>query len=188
VPNPLRAAYEVFDGKLERLKLIISSAQGRGYAARDLEAAVSWLLWMHGFQVTHLGGTRETHIEGPDLIAFTPIRGNFAVIECTTGLLGADKKMATLVERAAMLRRQLDAVGQQNRQVLKVMVTSKPSDEIAAERPDAERLGVLVLTREDLDELVLHSIGIPDAERLFTEALEGVKAKLEPSLPGIGNV
>ena len=75
---------------------------------------------MHGFQVVHLGATRQTQIEGPDLMAFTPVTGNFAVIEYT-GHLGADKKLPNLVERAAALRRSLDATGQRQRQILKVL-------------------------------------------------------------------
>jgi hypothetical protein len=184
VPNPLRAAYEAYDDKLQRLTQIINSAQGRGYEARDLESAIGWLLWMHGFQVAQIGATRQTHIEGPDLIAMTPT-GHFAVVECTSGLLGADKKMANLVDRAAVLRRRLDGLGLQHREVLKVMATSKRADEVAAERPDAERLGVLVLTREDLDQLVINSVGLPNAERLYSGALESVRPKVQPVLPGL---
>jgi hypothetical protein len=84
VQNARRTAYEAFDGKLETIKNIIATAQGRGADARDLESAVAWLLWMLGFSVAHLGGTRRTQ-EAADLIATTPA-GHFAVIECTTGL------------------------------------------------------------------------------------------------------
>jgi hypothetical protein len=44
--NPRRAVYESFDPKLETLRNIVGAAQSRGQAARDLEAAVAWLLWM----------------------------------------------------------------------------------------------------------------------------------------------
>src|SRR5262249_5711904 len=58
--NPRRAVYEAFDPKLETLRNIVGAAQSRGQAARDLEAAAAWLLWMLGFSVAHLRGTPRT--------------------------------------------------------------------------------------------------------------------------------
>lgn len=168
VQNPQRSAYEVFDDKLQILHDFLAKSQSRGRDARDLEAGVSWLLWMLGFSVAHLGGTDKTQ-NAPDLIATTP-RGNFAVIECTTGLLKAENKLALLVERTEVLRRRLEVSGHQHLHVLPVIITSKSQEEIKADIEQAERLGVLVLTRESLEKAVLRSLVLPDAEALFAEA------------------
>lgn len=57
VQNPHRSSYEAFDEKLDILRDFLTKSQGKGRDARDLEAGVSWLLWMLGFSVAHLGGT-----------------------------------------------------------------------------------------------------------------------------------
>lgn len=172
VQNPQRSAYEAFDDKLQILHDFLSKSQSRGRDARDLEAGVSWLLWMLGFSVAHLGGTDKTQ-NAPDLIVTTP-RGNFAVIECTTGLLKAENKLALLVERTEVLRHRLEVSGHQHLHVLPVIITSKSQEEIKADLEQAERLGVLVLTRESLEKALLRSLVLPDAEALFTEAEQSV--------------
>lgn len=172
VQNPQRSAYEAFDDKLQILHDFLSKSQSRGRDARDLEAGVSWLLWMLGFSVAHLGGTSKTQ-NAPDLIVTTP-RGNFAVIECTTGLLKAENKLALLVERTEVLRHRLEVSGHQHLHVLPVIITSKSQEEIKADLEQAERLGVLILTRESLEKAVLRSLVLPDAEALFTEAKQSV--------------
>jgi hypothetical protein len=62
VQNARRNVYEAFDPKLETLKDILGKTQGRGLEARDFESAVAWLLWMLGFSIAHLGGTRRTQL------------------------------------------------------------------------------------------------------------------------------
>jgi hypothetical protein len=192
MPNPHRTAFEAFDNQLELIKLIFEKAEGRGFQARDLEAAIAWLLWMNGFLVVHLGGTQSVQVPGPDIIAMTPQTGHFAVIECTTKHLGSDKKLPDLVANAEKLRRKFDAAGQGHRKILKILVTSLKSDDIAAEREDAERLGVVVLTREHIENAINRSMVIPNAEAMFAEALQIAQAGIdkhaaEPTLPGLSN-
>ncbi len=79
--SPRRAVHEAFDPGLETIKDIIGKALPKGQEARDLEAAIAWLLWMLGFSVAQLGGTPRTQ-DAADLVATTP-SGHFAVIECT---------------------------------------------------------------------------------------------------------
>jgi hypothetical protein len=146
--NPRRAVYEAFDPKLETLKTTIANAQGRGEEARDLESAVAWLLWMLGFSVAHLN-TRKTR-EAADLLVTTP-SGHFAVIECTTGLLKAENKLSLLHERAEAARRGLAASNSAHLRLMPVMVTSKMRADITPDLEIAEKLGVLVLTRESLE-------------------------------------
>lgn len=167
VQNPQRSVYEAFDDKLEVLHDFLSKSQGKGRDARDLEAGISWLLWMLGFRVAHLGGTGKTQ-NAPDLIATTP-RGNFAVIECTTGLLKAENKLALLVDRTEALRQRLETSGNRHLHVLPVIITSKVREEVKADLEQAEKLGVAVLTKESLEEALKRTLVLPDAETLFTE-------------------
>jgi hypothetical protein len=172
--NSRRAAYETFDSKLEGLRDIISRALRKGEEARDLEAAVSWLLWMLGFSVAQLGGTRRTQ-DAADLIATTP-GGHFAVIECTTGLLKADNKLAILHERSLAVRRSLEASNHNHLRVLPVLITSKSREDIKAELDQAERLGILVLTREDLAEALDRTLRLPAADQIYDEGFQAARA------------
>jgi hypothetical protein len=187
--NSRRAAYETFDSKLESLREIISKALRKGEEARDLEAAISWLLWMLGFSVAQLGGTRRTQ-DAADLIATAP-SGHFAVIECTTGLLKADNKLAILHERALAVRRSLEASNHNHLRVLPVLITSKSREDIKADVEQAERLGILVLTREDLAQALDRTLRLPAADQIYEEGFQVARAgqaKHEPqqALPLIG--
>lgn len=178
IPNIHRLAYEAFDSKLSLMNEIFDSAEGRGYQAREMEAAVAWMLSLHGFIVMHIGGTQKVQIPGPDIMAITPRTGNIVIVECTTKHLGSDKKLPDLVSNAEKLRRKLEAAGQSDKTILKVLVTTLRSEDIAAERSDAERLGVLVLTREKIESVLNESSTTPDAERMFADAVESVQSAL----------
>lgn len=175
VQNPNRAVYEAFDSQLTILRDFLENSQGKGRGARDLEAGVAWLLWMLGFSVAHLGGTAKTQ-DAPDLIATTP-SGNFIVIECTTGLLKADNKLPRLIERAEALRRSLDASGNRHLRVLRVMVTSKEREEVKADLEQAEKLGVVVMTKETLQEALSRTLVLPNAENIYAEGERAVQER-----------
>jgi len=168
VQNPYRAVYEAFDFQATILREFLESSQSRGREARDLEAGVSWLLWMLGFGVAHLGATAKTQ-DAPDLVATTP-RGHFLVVECTTGLLKAENKLARLIERSELLRRRLDASGNRHLRILPAIVTSKSRDDIKADLEQAERLGVFVVTKESLQDALARTLVLPDAETIYAEA------------------
>lgn len=184
--NSRRAVYETFDPKLENLKAAIANASIRGQDARQLEPAVAWLLWLLGFSVTHLGGTPRTR-DAVDIIATTPA-GHFAVVECTTGLLKAENKLALLHARTVAVRDSLAASNSSHLRVLPAIVTSRTAAEIQAEVEAAERLGVLVMTRENLDRAIERTLVQPNAEQSYVEAEQAVSAGLtkyqtEPDLP-----
>ena len=100
----------------------------------------------------------------------TTSQGHFLVIECTTDLLKADNKLPKLISRTEALRANLDASGSQHLKALPVIVSSKSREEVAADIEQAERLGVLVVTREDLLQFVERSIVLPNAIHYFNEA------------------
>lgn len=184
--NAKRSAYEAFDPQLENLKTFIEK-QGRGNA-RDLEAGVAWLLWMLGFSPAHLGGTAKTQ-EAADLLVTTP-KGHFAVIECTTGLLKADNKLPLLIDRTEAVRGRLTASNNQHLQVLPVIVTSKTRMEVRADLEQAEKLGILVVTKSDLAEGLNRTIVRQDPDGIFDDALEQIRAAAakhnqQPNLPGV---
>lgn len=181
--NPLRSVHDAFDNNLSVLRELIEKSQKKGADARELEMAVSWLLWLLGFSATHIGGTGKTS-DAPDLIAATPL-GNLVVIECTTGILREDSKLSHLVQRAEKIRQSLAASGNQHVKVLPIIVTTKTRDEIKAELEPARKLGVLVATREDFDQIISRTIFLPDSNRLFAEgeeALQRLQNSLQPAL------
>lgn len=162
------------DPALETIKDIVGKALRKGQDARDLEAAIAWLLWMLGFSVAQLGATSRTQ-DAADLIATTP-NGHFAVVECTTGLLKADNKLSILYDRAQAVRRALDTSRHNQLRILPVMVTTKTRDEIRPDLEQAERLGVLVLCREDVSRMLDRTIQFPTPDQLYDENAQTVRA------------
>ena len=183
--NPKRAVFNSFDANLEILKDFLSKSGGKGRNARDLKSGIAWLLWMLGFSVAHLGGTDLMQEKAADLIATTP-KGDFVVIECTTGLLKADNKLPLLIERAERVRAGVIASNNKHLRVLAAIVTSRPRAEIGADIEQAEKLGVLVISRENLEQAVSRTLVLPNAEQLYEEAIKTVessKAKYEAQAP-----
>ncbi len=176
--NPRRAIYTVFDDRMIILQDLISKSGEKKRDARDLESAVAWLLWMLGFAVAHLGATERTK-DAPDLIANTPA-GHFAVVECTTGLLKAEHKLANLIDRTQKVRQGLSASNNRHLNILPVIVTSRTRAEVEADLDQASRLGIYVITAEGLAQLLnslLHSpLPQPSAEQLFEQAFAATES------------
>ncbi len=179
--NPRRMVYSVFDQQLAILDDFISKSGSKGRDARDLEVGVSWLLWMLGFSVAHLGATPRTQ-EAVDLIATTPA-GHFAVVECTTGLLKADHKLSLLISRAEQVRQGIVASNSKHLRVLAVIVSSKPRAELLADMGEAEKHGVLVFAREDIQAAIARTLVQPNPDRIYEEAIQQVEANKAKHLP-----
>ncbi len=186
VQNPRRAVHQAFDDKLEAMQDLLYKSQWRGFQARDFEAAVAWLLWILGFNVTHLGGTQQTS-EGPDLIAATP-QGHLMVLECTTGILKTDNKLSKLIDRTEKVRQCLASSGNSHLKVLPVIVTNKTREEVKADLELAQKSGVLVGTREVFVELINRTHIVPDADKLYAEAEEAIRRAQNPNPQGIFQV
>ena len=55
-------------------------------------------------------------------------------------------------------------------------MTSRRREEVVADIEQAERLGVLVVTQEDLIEALPRTLALPDPERFYNEAEEAMRA------------
>lgn len=179
--NPMRAVYKTFDQDLEVLNTFLEVGKEKGQNARDLETAISWLLWMLGFRVAHLGATSKLQ-EAPDLIATTS-DGHFLVIECTTGILKADHKLSLLIKRTEALREGLAASGSRHLRALPVIVTNKSRKEVLADIEQAEKLGVLVITKDEITNLLSQSLVLPNAQKMYLDAEQTVKELREKHSP-----
>jgi hypothetical protein len=173
VQNSKRAVYQTFDPGLDVLKDFLTKS-GKGRNAREFEVGVAWLLWMLGFSVAHLGGTDRTQ-EAADLLVTTP-SGQFAVVECTTGLLKADNKLPLLFERTERVRRSVAESNNNHLRVLPVIVTSRSRAEIGADLEQAEKLGILVMSKENLEQAVTRTLILPNSEQIYAEGLQAVES------------
>lgn len=162
--NAQRAIVEVFDPSLSELQGVLTRATEKIGDARQLEAAVAWLLSMLGFRTVNLGVVPRTQ-DAVDLILATPMN-NFALVECTVGLLKQDK-VAQLVARTQVVKGSLERAGHPNRGLLPMMVTLRPREEVRAGAESAERLGVCVVCREEVDLWLQQSRLISDPERIY---------------------
>lgn len=178
IPNPRTAAQEAFDPELSRLWKAIrdDSSSGRGHR---FEAAVACLCWMLGFAGAPVDGITGQGVF--DIIATTP-QGDFVVIECTTGI--PKDKISKLHDGAQTVRKKLRDTGHNSLAVLPVLVTSKSrKDIIESDLKEAEKNGILVITREDLEDVVLNHVRVmPNPDQLYREYLQetlDAKAKHE---------
>jgi hypothetical protein len=104
--------------------------------------------------------------------------GHFAVIECTTGLLKAENKLARLHERAEAVRRKLRETNNTTLRVLPAIVTTKARNDVAPDLESAERIGILVQTRENLNQSITQTMFQPNPEQIYTQAEQEVAAAL----------
>jgi len=121
---------------------------------------------MLGFSSAPVDGI-ATIQEVSDLITVTP-QGNFAIVECTTGILKQDNKLPKLLDRAIKVQKKLSATNSNISKVLPVLVTSKSRENISVELPAAEESGALVIASEDLEHLLSIVSMNKDADEIYT--------------------
>jgi hypothetical protein len=171
-PNPFRAVYQALDAELSTLREYLARSPAKG-EARDLEAGVARLFWMHGFTVLHFGGNARG---GPDILASTP-SGNMIVIECTTGILKPEK-FTLLLERARKIKESLAHSGNWHLRVLPFIVTTKSREDTKPDLEQAQKLGIYVVTRDEINVLLEKSLILPHPEQLFN----AVEAELQKAV------
>jgi len=173
--NARRTALHAYDPRLDKLRDILIRDSYRGSDARDFEVGISWLVWLLGFSAAHLSATKTS--DAPDIIVSSP-NGNIAVVECTTGLLKAENKLANLHDRVQAMRRSFEASGYSNIRILPVIVTAKSRNDVAADLEQAEKLGILVFTRENIENALNRSFVPQNAEQLYAEWEQAVSMAL----------
>ena len=174
--NPRAAVLAMVDQSQQTIRSYLQpDLPPRGKAADDFEAAIGWLLWALGFSTATFGTNAKTR-DAFDTVAVTP-NGDFVVVECTLGLLRADSKLSKLAARAASLSETLAASNMKNLRVLPVIVTAMTAEQVKADLAQAEEIGVLVLTKENLDQVFNELLRYPDADRLFERAMVSMEDK-----------
>lgn len=176
--NPRYAINEVVDPDLKLLERFLFAP---GKDSRGFEHGVALLLHALGFAVSHHGSIPKLE-DGPDLLIMSP-QNNVGVVECTTGLLDQDDKLARLVQRTRAIRKKLDEAGYSYLTIQPVIVTKLPRKEVEAHLETAAKNGIAVVCKEDLERLYTAELRLlPDPEGLFRRAVESVPRSNQESL------
>lgn len=173
--NSRRAIHLAADPDMEALEQLLLSPARKD--AEEFENAVAVLLTLLGFSTIHYGLMRDFK-ESPDAIAVAT-SGNVAVVECTTGYIDIKDKLTKLVGRASRIRACLRDAGHGNCEVLSVVVSPLPRDEVNVNIKTAEEMRIAVICKEQLENLLGKVRELPDSDKTF----EHFK-KLIPLNPG----
>jgi hypothetical protein len=157
--NPLYAVHQVIDKDLLQLKLFLSG-QGRN-AGEDFEYGVALLLSIFQFSSFHYGLV-PTLRDAPDLLAFTQAN-ELLIIDCTIRVPNENNKISKLLSRIEQIRTMLQSSGNTHIEILPVVITALSRNSIENDIRDAVQRGVVVLTKENIDNL-LQRITIPNAK------------------------
>lgn len=167
VPHNLRRGIlQLYDDRLTTTTDFLSRRPKRG-RSRDLEAGVSWLLWLSGFASVHFGDSGAI-TDGPDVVAVSS-EGNVLIVECTTGGLKTDGKLQALSDRLLEMREHLAMEGESQVRVIAILATSRSAEEIAIDRADYDRRGILVLAFEDLERMLDRLVAHLSSDAIFEE-------------------
>jgi len=180
--NERRAAYEAIDPGLETLRETLAKSRENNSDSRAFEGAITRLFWMLGFGTAHIDGNRET----PDILLAAP-SGDFLVIECTTVLLKPDYKFAHLYKRTRDIQRSLSNSGTRHLRVLPVIVTSSSSDDVKPGIQQAGKLGIHVIGRAEIDQMVEQTIISATAEQILESIAAVAETAPSNALELLGN-
>jgi hypothetical protein len=175
--NPRRMTHQATDPQLEVLRDYLFEEQRQRKESRDFECGVALLAWMLGFSVGQIGQTPRL-AEAPDFAGTTP-NGDMLLVECTTGTLKADSKLQRLVERTRSVRSSLEASGNAHVRVLPVIVTSLERASVEVDIAAANVAGIAVATKETLVSLLGRTISVPDAQAIFDEVWNSLRAEAD---------
>jgi len=165
-PNWRRTVYERADSGCEVMRdFLFEDKKARRKEGGDFEEGVASLMWILGFGVLHLRSPRMH--DNPDLLLTTP-HGRLVLVECTTGIIDNDDKLAKLHARARSLKSQLEKAGQGYIELVPVLVTALPTASVV-DIDKAARFGIVVVTQEGLRSAFERSIVPVDPDALVTE-------------------
>jgi hypothetical protein len=147
---PLAAAYGMTDPKLKRFRELLFTQDGS--KSKEFERAVNRLFRFAGFIADDLlDNPRGT--DALDGLAFEPVSRVLLAIECTTGAINQDGKLAKLYRRVSELRAQLGT--KSDVEVVPLIVTFLPVDELlGSERAIATEQGIRIVAREGLEQIL----------------------------------
>lgn len=174
-PNPRASKYLCLDAEFHRLKKYLD---GGNTDSDAFEKGVSILAWILGFNPTLVAET-----ESPDILVETP-SGKIAVIECTKKIKDIRVKAGKLIDRRYELSkkmRQIDpATG-----LIAALVVNLPKDQMADERTFLSANKILLITNEQLEQLLGLLTTPPTPEKYFAKAIQKINSEVPPG-EGIG--
>jgi hypothetical protein len=173
--NTLAAVYRGYDPSNT---LLAQHLAGKGKdPGRDFEAAVYQLFALCGFSSLHLGsipGVRDR--DSVDVIASTK-SGKLLVIECTLKDLNNESKLSKLDGRYKHIASILETAKIPSAHVRPVIVTAYTHAQVEADLEQAGRLGISVVSKDDIDKILKTLEREISAEKLFDAV-----ARLVPSV------
>lgn len=175
LPNSRAAVLTIIDPSKTLIQsfLFPEKPYNKGKPQDDFEMAVSWLFWGLGFAPLNFGTNPKTK-DAFDTVLVAP-NGDFAVIECTLELLRTESKLSKLAARAAKLREILDASHQKHIRLLPIIISSMTREQVKGDIDQAKKLGILVLTRQDLEWALSEVMRFPNADKLYEEGIQTVQ-------------
>lgn len=173
--NPRFAIHQTFDEKLDVIKEFLFEKKETYF-----EQGIAMLLNILGFSISHYGHIPKTQ-KGPDIVAITPW-GQVGVIECTIGLLNAKDKLSKLVQRTTLIKERLQRDGFGHLQVQPVIVSAMTRNEVSAHLEEANKKGIAVVCKEDLENMLNQINFAPNPDRLFQEAVKSASGTEQRSL------
>jgi hypothetical protein len=172
-PPPLAAAYEVTDPGLARFRQLLFTQDGT--KAREFERAVARLFRFAGLIADDLVDNPRGS-DALDGVVFEPKARVVLAVECTSGAINQNSKLAKLHKRANAIRAKLDPTT--GVEVIPVIVTFLGKDELLdSERATATEHGIKVIAREGLEfllELVLSHAPVERIVDLFRPSPESI--------------
>jgi len=156
--NSRIAAYMTVDPELRRLKAALFGADGT--KAKEFERAVARLFVLAGLAVDMFSDDPRAG-QAADAVVYDDLTSTTLVVECTTGPLNQDGKLARLKKRMADVREAIGNTGTPRAQA--VIASSLLGNRLAAaELEAAGKDSMAVLSREDLERILqLASDGEP---------------------------
>jgi hypothetical protein len=142
--------------------------------ARNLEEGMALLLSLHGFIVSKYGFLKSQ--DGPDLVAET-MNGKLAVVECTTDLPDKSDKLTKLIQRTIRIKEYLSTTLHSYSEVIPVLVSTLPTAEVHAQRDSAAKMGVALICKENIEELIKRLEFPPNPDVLYEEAKQLIPKK-----------
>jgi hypothetical protein len=163
--NPRAVIQRLFDKDNERLRKLVFPQRTR---ARDIESGVAILLGILGFSVLPYGA-KEVVQEGPDLVAITS-NHRILVIECAIDLPDSRTKLGKLQTRTQRIRDEYRSSGLAQIEILGTLVTNASRSELSAHHSEFSKAGVALVSKEDLEAILMRLEHPANPEGLFDEA------------------